>query len=331
MQQIFMVNTNYLKKIFSNIKMTLSCGRFNQWPKNIFMLPGFFLALTLEDKIAFSFFFDLFYALIAVGFLSSANYTLNEIFDRKSDTHHPLKKNRTLVKNKLPLIYPSIQCFIFIVIGLYISLSFNPIFFLTSILFIMMALIYNIPPIRLKEIPYLDVLTEAINNPIRLILGWSIISPIIIPPLSLLISFWFCGCFLMSMKRLAEYNYIDNKNLSSSYRSSFRHYNEINLILFSFFCSLVAIFFLAIFTLKYFIQLILIFPFICILFIWYTNFALRVKFDKNNYKNIFLNFKFLVFCFFVGISIIVLFFFDFKFLDFFVNHTFHHDLKLNWN
>jgi len=35
-----------------------------------------------------------------------------------------------------------------------------------------MGLAYNVPPVRLKGWPYLDVLSESINNPIRLALGW---------------------------------------------------------------------------------------------------------------------------------------------------------------
>jgi hypothetical protein len=35
-----------------------------------------------------------------------------------------------------------------------------------------MGVVYNVKPIRSKELPYLDVLSESINNPIRLLLGW---------------------------------------------------------------------------------------------------------------------------------------------------------------
>lgn len=314
-----------------NIRNTLLIARIPQWSKNIFVLPGFFLALSLENNLNYTFFFDLIIALFAIGLLSSANYTINEIFDRKYDLNHPLKKERVLVKNRVALIYPILQYVIFIIIGLYIASKFNPVFFFTSILFLIFALVYNIPPLRVKDIQYLDVLTEAINNPIRLILGWSVISLIIFPPLSLVISYWFCGCFLMSMKRLAEYNYINDKAKASAYRKSFSYYNETNLITFSFFCALVSMFFLAIFTVKYFIQLILAFPLICILFIWYTNFALKVKFDKKKYENIFLNYKFLFFCFCVGILIVTLFFLEFKFLNFLVDHKFYHDFKFDWN
>ena len=34
-----------------------------------------------------------------------------------------------------------------------------------------MGTLYNIPPIRMKDMPYADVLSESINNPIRIF--WS--------------------------------------------------------------------------------------------------------------------------------------------------------------
>ena len=34
-----------------------------------------------------------------------------------------------------------------------------------------MACVYNVPPVRSKDQPYVDVLSEAINNPLRLLAG----------------------------------------------------------------------------------------------------------------------------------------------------------------
>ena len=45
-----------------------------------------------------------------------------------------------------------------------------------------MGLAYNVPPVRLKEWPYLDVLSESVNNPLRLALGWFALIPDRFPP-----------------------------------------------------------------------------------------------------------------------------------------------------
>ena len=46
---------------------------------------------------------------------------------------------------------------------------------LTAAALWIMGCLYNFSPVRTKDVPYLDVLTESINNPLRLLLGWSAI------------------------------------------------------------------------------------------------------------------------------------------------------------
>ena len=41
-----------------------------------------------------------------------------------------------------------------------------------------MGCVYNIPPVRSKDLPYVDVLSEAINNPIRMLAGWFIVTSV---------------------------------------------------------------------------------------------------------------------------------------------------------
>jgi hypothetical protein len=45
-----------------------------------------------------------------------------------------------------------------------------------------MGCIYNIPPIRSKDVPYIDVLSESINNPLRMLAGWFIASTASVAP-----------------------------------------------------------------------------------------------------------------------------------------------------
>ena len=60
--------------------------------------------------------------------------------------------------------------------------------------FLLIGIIYNVPPFRTKDIPYLDVLSESLNNPLRFILGWHMIIDSF-PPSSILISYWMGGAF----------------------------------------------------------------------------------------------------------------------------------------
>ena len=53
-----------------------------------------------------------------------------------------------------------------------------------------MGCIYNIRPIRSKDLPYIDVLSEAVNNPLRMLAGWFIVGTASVAPGSLLLSYW---------------------------------------------------------------------------------------------------------------------------------------------
>ena len=79
-----------------------------------------------------------------------------------------------------------------------------------------MGILYNVPPLRTKEWPYLDVLSESVNNPIRLLLGWFALVTTHVPPLSLVISYWMVGAFFMAMKRYAEYRHIGDRSVAAA-------------------------------------------------------------------------------------------------------------------
>ena len=52
------------------------------------------------------------------------------------------------------------------------SLFPNKRYFFSLAILMGCALLYNLPPIRLKDKAFLDVISESINNPLRLWLGW---------------------------------------------------------------------------------------------------------------------------------------------------------------
>ena len=111
--------------------------------------------------------------------------------------------------------------------------------------------------IRDRDLAFLDVLSESVNNPIRLLLGWFIVTTELVPPSSLLLGYWMGGAFLMGVKRFAEYRFIANPETAVLYRNSFRYYTEENLLISSFFYGMCSLFFTGIFLIKYRIELIL--------------------------------------------------------------------------
>jgi 4-hydroxybenzoate polyprenyltransferase len=155
-----------------------------------------------------------------------------------------------------------------------------------------MGIFYNVKPFRLKDKPYLDILSESLNNPIRLLLGWHMVVDTTLPPSSLILSFWMGGAFLMTVKRFAEIRSV-KKTLLKKYRASFEYYTENLLLLKSFFYSLMTTFFLGIFLVKYRIEYLITFPFLSLLFVYYLSIGLSknsiTQTPEKLYKNKFLN------------------------------------------
>ena len=138
-----------------------------------------------------------------------------------------------------------------------------------------MGVAYNVPPLRTKELPYLDVLSESINNPLRLFLGWFALVPGKVPPLSLVLAFWMVGAFFMATKRFAEYRHIGDAKIAAQYRKSFAYYSEDRLLVSMFFYAIACALFSGIFIVRYHIELILLVPVAAGFFAYYLKLGLR--------------------------------------------------------
>ena len=132
--------------------------------------------------------------------------------------------------------------------------------------------------LRTKDKPYLDVISESINNPLRLTLGWAMIDPTTLPPSSVIILYWAGGAFLMTAKRLSEYREIvasHGKDLLARYRASFAGYTETSLTVSCFVYALASSFVLAVFLMKYRIEYLLIAPVVIALFAHYLALSMQ--------------------------------------------------------
>ncbi len=266
-----------------NVKTYIRIMRLDHWIKQLFILPGAaFAVFALPDA-------DLRRSLIrlALGFLStcfiaSANYVINEWLDREFDRFHPVKKHRSIVENGADprivyLLYAALTA-----AGFLLGALLGTPFIYMEIWLWVMGLLYNVKPFRTKDIPFVDVLTESINNAIRLLIGWFIVTDAYFPPVSLVLGYWFAGAFLMATKRFSEYRMINNPEMAGLYRKSFRHYTEKSLMLSSFFYGMYSTMFLGIFLIKYNVNLIFLMPCLIGLFCYY--FLLSFKEDSAAQK-----------------------------------------------
>lgn len=260
------------KEIMNYIKI----ARPDHCIKQFFIFPGVLFAIFItKGEITNYSIFNIVLAFLATSFIASANYVINEWLDAKTDQYHPTKKKRPLVNNNLKVAIIIIEYVILAILGLLISFRINRCVLVLEGILLLMGVLYNVKPFRSKDIVYIDVLTESINNALRFLIGWFTITNVFLPPISIVLGYWMGGAFLMASKRYAEYRMIDNKELAGLYRKSFKYYTEKSLLISSFFYALVSVFFCGIFMIKYKIELLISIPLLCGLFCFYINLSYK--------------------------------------------------------
>lgn len=256
----------------------LRLARFDHVTKHVFILPGIVLAILLRDTVPDLVEVNLLLGLLSATAIASANYVINEWLDRSFDAFHPEKSQRAAVQKVLNPAIVYGQYAMLIVLGVGLAALVNTTFLWIVVIFALSGVLYNAPPIRTKDRAYLDVISESFNNPIRLTLGWAMIDPATLPPVSLILGFWFGGAFLMNSKRLAEYRDIvasDGAEILGRYRRSFQTYTETRLSIANLIYALLCSFFVATFLIKYRIEYIILFPCLTALFAAYYALALE--------------------------------------------------------
>jgi decaprenyl-phosphate phosphoribosyltransferase len=253
------------------MKSYIAMARPNHWLKNIFILPGFIAAQMIQPNWSFATSSNLVIAVWSTCLIASANYVLNEWLDAESDAHHPLKKNRPAVNGSVSFRNTVLFYFALSSAGMVLAGSVSLILLLIQLLLLVMGWLYNVPPIRMKDKPYLDVLSESVNNPIRLSIGWVCVNHSSPPPLSILLGYWLGGAFLMNVKRHAELRTLKDKETASLYRKSFGYYTEHKLVSASLFYAMVSFLFVGVFAIKYRIEYILLTPALAYLYVKYFN------------------------------------------------------------
>ena len=254
----------------------IKIARPDHWIKNLFIVPGVAVAFLIVGKqplssIALRFLCGFF----ATCMIASANYVINEWLDAEFDKYHPTKKFRPVVSENMKFSLVMAEYIGLIIAGIVLSLLVNRRFLYTEIWLLVMGVLYNVKPIRTKDIPYLDVLSESINNMIRLLLGWFVVTDTALPPGSILIGYWMGGAFLMGIKRFAEYRMIGDPKVAGLYRKSFAAYTEQTLLCSSMFYAFCSTFCMGIFLIKYRLEYVLAMPFLFLLFVYYLFIAFK--------------------------------------------------------
>ena len=265
------------------LRAHLAIARLDHSIKNLFVLPGIIVPLSVypglfNQRLALK----LVLAFIAITLVACSNYVINEVLDAPFDRLHPIKRNRPAALRLISIPTAYAQWLLMMLAGIAIGLSISRMFALMALLLWIMGCVYNFPPLRTKDVPYLDVLTESINNPLRMLLGWYAVTAAmpqpLVPPVSLLISYWMIGCYFMALKRFSELSEIGDPAAAAAYRASFKRYTPESLLVSVVFYASTAMLFLGAFIMRYRIELILGFPLVALVMAIY----LKLSFQKNS-------------------------------------------------
>lgn len=244
----------------------VALARIDHWVKNVFMLLGTGAAIVISPEVLTAKAFKIVVvALLAACLIASSNYVLNELLDAEFDREHPKKRLRPAARGLIVRPVALMEWLLLAIAGLSIASMVNLPFFLSGLSLWIMGIIYNVPPVRSKEIAIVDVLSEAVNNPIRFLLGWYAVRPLLFPPSSILIAYWLLGAFFMSGKRFAEYREIGDPRLATRCRRSFAWYTDDSLMICMLAYASGFMFFFAVIMTKYHPELILSAPFLMVL------------------------------------------------------------------
>jgi 4-hydroxybenzoate polyprenyltransferase len=243
----------------------LALARFDHLTKNVFVLPGAVVALSavgLAVEVA-ALAWRALAALAACSLVACANYVLNEVLDAPYDRLHPFKKSRPAASGRVNRPLAFVQWILMAAAGVALGFRVSAPLGYTVLALWAMGCVYNIPPVRTKDLPFVDVLSEAVNNPLRLLVGWYAVTDALLPPTSLAVSYWMTGCYFMALKRFSEYRQI-GAAAAAAYRPSFRWYTERTMLVSVMFYAAAGMLFFGAFIARYRLELVLAFPLVAV-------------------------------------------------------------------
>lgn len=254
----------------------LSIMRVDHWTKNVFVLPGVVAAITLtQTPVTGGLLMRVLVGGIAVGLVASSNYTINEVLDVAFDRHHPTKRLRPVPSGRVNIPIAYAQWIALGICGVALAWSITAGLAVSVAALWVMGCAYNIPPIRTKDIPFVDVLSEAINNPLRMLAGWYLVTASVAPPATLLLCYWMVGCYFMAIKRYSEGRELLAAGKINAYRRSLAFFSPERMLIAIMFYASTAMLFFGAFIMRYRLELVLAFPLVALVMAAYLALGFR--------------------------------------------------------
>jgi 4-hydroxybenzoate polyprenyltransferase len=254
----------------------LRIARFDHWLKNVFVLPGVAVAVSIDPaQLEHLAVLPIVAGLLAIGLVSSSNYVLNELLDAPFDSLHPLRRSRPVPSGQVSVPWAWAEWLLLFAAGLAIGAWVGWHYMACLIALWVMGCVYNIPPIRAKDLPFVDVLAEAVNNPIRFLAGWYMTPTAAVPIASMVVSYWMVGCYFMAIKRYAELRDLPSRSVLVGYRKCYSYYTEQNLLISILFYGSLAMLFFGAYMGRYRLEMALAFPLVAAVMAIYLGLAFK--------------------------------------------------------
>jgi decaprenyl-phosphate phosphoribosyltransferase len=180
----------------NSFSLYIKALRPHQWTKNLIIFaPGFFAQqLSIKSIILVGTTFSLF-CIISSGF-----YLINDLFDRKLDSLHPIKKNRPIASGRISIKLTWILAITLILLSCIASIFLDRTLGIALVLYGILQVLYNL---CLKNMIFIDIMAISGGFVLRAY-GGAVILNLPVSPWFLLFTSML-ALYLALEKRKAEY------------------------------------------------------------------------------------------------------------------------------
>jgi 4-hydroxybenzoate polyprenyltransferase len=221
------------------IENLITLMRPKQWFKSFYIILGSIPAILLMPAR-----FDLITIFLFAGFLNmvllqGVMYVTNDIADVEKDRIHPKKKNRPIASGAVSVREATVFGILLFCSALVLASFLDFRIVLIDLALFFNNILYSFRPVKLKDIPYVDMGSAALNFPLRVMVGWYLFEP-------------------YNQARLSfSYNFVSTKNITDSIQSILLNASP-RIIDFSIKFSTITLSFISIMSLTYFFAIFLL-------------------------------------------------------------------------
>ncbi|WP_381502133.1 UbiA prenyltransferase family protein [Spirosoma flavum] len=149
---------------YLNIQEYITLIRPKHWIKNLFIILPFFFGQQLHQLKNL----EIYLVILAMCFMASAVYILNDWKDIEKDKIHPTKRSRPLASNSIKLHTAFILFFLLVITALSIGFYFNKTIGFLLLFYFVLNVCYSL---KLKDFAIIDITIISIGFVIRIFIG----------------------------------------------------------------------------------------------------------------------------------------------------------------